>query len=156
MNSRNEKLLDAIGRKILAVLQENARAPLSRIGQRVGLSAPAVAERVRKLEEAGLIRGYHARLDPSLLGRPVAAFIQLQTDTRHYPAVKTLAARLPAVIACHHISGDASFMLHVCVAAVADLESVVARFSAFGRTQTAIVLSTAVDKRDRLPLKDDA
>ena len=83
------------------------------------------------------------------------AFIQLTTEARHYPAVKSLAARLPEIIACHHVSGEASFILNVCTADVADLEAVVARFSPFGRTQTAIVLSTSVDKTDRsLPDSD--
>ena len=68
MDLQVEKLLDAIGLKILAVLQENARMSLSDIGRQVGLSAPAVAERVRKLEQAGIIRGYHARIDPDAIG----------------------------------------------------------------------------------------
>ena len=146
MNSQSERLLDNIGRKILAVLQENARTPLSRIGQRVGLSAPAVAERVRKLEEAGIIRGYHVRVDPTAIGRGVSAFIQLTTEARHYPAVKSLAARLPEIMACHHVSGEASFILNVCAADVADLEAVVARLSNYGQTRTSIVLSTSVEK----------
>ena len=152
MGLRVEKLLDRIGRKILAALQENARIPLSRIGEKVGLSAPAVAERVKKLEEAGVIKGYHARIDPAAVGLPVSAFIHLTTDARHYPAVKTLAADMPQVSACHHISGDASFVLFVRVDDVSDLEAVVARLSPFGQTKTAIVLSTPVDKATRMPL----
>jgi Lrp/AsnC family transcriptional regulator, leucine-responsive regulatory protein len=151
MDLRVEKLLDRIGRKILAALQENARIPLSRIGEKVGLSAPAVAERVKKLEEAGVIKGYHARIDPAAVGLPVSAFIHLTTDARHYPAVKTLAADMPQVSACHHISGDASFVLFVRVDDVSDLEAVVARLSPFGQTKTAIVLSTPVDKATRMP-----
>ena len=153
MDHHVDKLLDRIGRNILAALQQNARTPLSRIGQKVGLSAPAVAERVKKLEEAGVITGYHARIDPAALGRSVSAFIQLTTDARHYPAVKRLAADLPQINACHHISGDASFILHVRVDDVAALETVVARLSPFGQTRTAIVLSTPVDKTVMLPVR---
>jgi len=152
MEPQVEKLLDRIGFKILAALQENARMPLARIGAKVGLSAPAVGERVKKLEEAGIIKGYHARIDPEAMGRPVSAFIQLTTDARHYPAVKSLAADRPEIIACHHVSGAASFVLHVRVSAVADLEPLVARFSPLGQTRTAIVLSTPVDKGTRVPL----
>jgi Lrp/AsnC family transcriptional regulator, leucine-responsive regulatory protein len=152
MDLQIEKLLDRIGRKILAALQENARMPLSRVGERVGLSAPAVAERVKKLEEAGVITGYHASIDPAVMGRPVSAFIQLTTDARHYPAVKSLAADMPQVSACHHISGDASFILHVRVDDVSTLETVVGRLSPLGQTRTAIVLSTPVDKKALLPL----
>ena len=147
-----EKLLDRIGLKILRALQENARMPLSSIGKRVGLSAPAVAERVRKLEQAGIIRGYHALIDPDILGRSVAAFVTLTTESRHYPAVKTLAAEMPQIVAGHHISGGASFILQVRTDDVAELEAVVARLSPLGQTQTAVVLSTPVDKTATLPL----
>jgi len=152
MDPQVEKLLDRIGLNILAVLQENARMPLARIGERVGLSSPAVAERVKKLEEAGVITGYHARIDPAVMGRSVAAFIELTTDARNYPAVKSLAAELTEITSCHHVSGEASFILHVRVDAVGDLEPLVARFSPLGQTRTAIVLSTPVDKGGRVPL----
>ncbi|HSO18985.1 MAG TPA: Lrp/AsnC family transcriptional regulator [Desulfosarcina sp.] len=152
MDFKREKLLDRIGCKILRMLQENARRPLSSIGKQVGLSAPAVAERVRKLEQAGVIRGYHARIDPVAMGRSVAAFISLTTESRHYAAVKTLAADTPQIVSCHHISGGASFILQVRADDVPELETVVARLSPLGRTQTAVVLSTPVDKTATLPL----
>ena len=152
MNLQVEKMLDGIGRKILAALQENARIPLSRIGEKVGLSAPAVAERVKKLEEAGIITGYHARIDTAAMGRSVSAFIHLTTDVWHYPTVKSLAADMPQISACHYISGDASFILHVRVNDVSALEKVVARLSPLGQTRTAIVLSTVVDKTAMVPL----
>ena len=151
MDQNLEKLLDRIGRNILAALQANARTPLSRIGKQVGLSAPAVAERVKKLEQAGIIRGYHARVNLDATGRSIAAFISLTTESRHYPTVKTLAADMPQIAACHHISGGASFILQVHAEDVADLEAVVARLSPFGQTQTAIVLSTPVDKTAVMP-----
>ena len=146
MDFQNEKLLDKIGLKILAVLQADARTPLSRIAKKAGLSAPAVAERIRKLEEAGIIKGYHARISPEAVGRPVSAFIKLTTDARNYHAVKALAAEMPQVTSCHHISGDASFILRAQVEDLPALESVVDRLSPFGQTQTSIVLSTSVEK----------
>jgi len=152
MDFQYEKLLDQIGIKILTVLQENARVPLSRIGNKVGLSAPAVAERMRKLEEAGVIKGYHARIAPEAVGRSVSAFINLTTDPQNYKAVKTLAADMHEIISCHHISGDASFIIHIRVEDLSALESVVERLSPFGQTQTAIVLSTPVDKTAIMPL----
>ena len=152
MNFQNEKPLDQIGLKILSVLQKNARMPLSRIGKKVGLSAPAVAERMRKLEEAGIIKGYHARIAPEAVGRSVSAFINLTTDPRNYKAVKTLATDMHQITSCHHISGDASFIIHVLVKDLPALESVVKRLSPFGQTQTAIVLSTSVDKTAVVPL----
>ncbi len=152
MHSQHEKLLDRIGRKILAALQENARIPFSRLGESVGLSAPAVSERVKKMEEAGIIKGYHSRIDPEVSGASILAFITLTTETGRYPAVKTFAETSSHVFACHHISGDASFILQVRAADMADLEKLVARLSDFGSTRTAIVLSTTVDKESRLPL----
>jgi Lrp/AsnC family leucine-responsive transcriptional regulator len=152
MDFQNEKLLDRIGLKILDVLQENARLPVSRIGRRVGLSAPAVAERIRKLEEAGIIKGYHAKIAPGAIGRTVSAFINLTTEPRNYPKVKSLAADMQAITSCHHISGEASFILHVQVEDLPALESVVERLSPYGQTQTAIVLSTPVDKTGAVPL----
>jgi Lrp/AsnC family leucine-responsive transcriptional regulator len=86
------------------------------------------------------------------MGRPVSAFIHLTTDARHYPAVKTLAAEMPQISACHHISGEASFVLFVRVDDVSGLEAVVGRLSPFGQTKTAIVLSTPVDKVEMMPL----
>ena len=152
MDLQNDKLLDQIGLKILAVLQENARLPLSRIGRKVGLSAPAVAERIRKLEEAGIIKGYHPRIAPEAVGRRVSAFINLTTDPSNYTSVKALAVDMHQITSCHHISGDASFILHVQVADLPALESVVERLSPFGQTRTAIVLSTSVDKAGRISL----
>ncbi len=152
MDLQVEKMLDRIGLRILAALQENARLPLSRIGEQVGLSAPAVAERVKKLEEAGVIKGYHAHIDPEAMGRSVAAFIHLTTDARHYPSVTSLAADMPQISSCHHISGDASFILHVRVEDLSVLESVVGHLSPFGQTRTTIVLSTPVDKTAMVPL----
>jgi len=152
MDFQNEKLLDQIGLKILSVLQENARIPLNRIGRKVGLSAPAVAERMRKLEQAGIIMGYHARIAPELVGRPVSAFINLTCDPRKYKAVKALAAEMHQIVSCHHISGEASFILYVQVEDLPALEWVVERLSLLGQTQTAIVLSTPVDKNMKVPL----
>ena len=155
MGLRNEKLLDRIGRRILAVLQENARTPLSRLGKQVGLSAPAVAERVRRLEEAGIIKGYHARIDPHAFGQTVIAFIHLTTDAKNYPAVNSMARKTAQISACHHISGEASFVLHVRAQSLLELESVVGKVSPFGQTQTFIVLSTPVEKHTDVPLPLD-
>lgn len=153
MGFQKEKLLDRIARNILAALQENARTPLSRIGEKVGLSAPAVAERVKKLEDAGIIKGYHARIDPDSLGQSVSAFVHLTTDARNYPSVQVLAAKTPQINSCHHISGEASFILHLYVENLEKLESVVGKLSPLGQTQTFIVLSTLVDKSMTVPLE---
>ena len=152
MSLQKQKLLDQIGRNILAVLQKNARTPLSRIGEKVGLSAPAVAERVKKLEEAGIIKGYHAKIDPHAFGPTVTAFIHLTTDAKNYPAVKSMARKANQINSCHHISGEASFIFHVCTNNLVELESVVGKLSPYGQTQTFIVLSSPVEKPAGVPL----
>jgi Lrp/AsnC family leucine-responsive transcriptional regulator len=152
MDFQNEKLLDQIGLKILSVLQADARMPLSRIGKKVGLSAPAVAERMRKLEETGVIKGYHAKIAPEAIGRSVSAFIKLTTDPMNYKDVKSLASQMHQIIACHHISGEGSFIIYVQVEDLPALEAVVECLSPYGQTQTSIVLSTAVDKISMVPL----
>lgn len=156
MGLQKEKLLDRIGRNILSALQENARLSLAQIGKKVGLSSPAVAERVKKLEEAGIIEGYHARVDPDTLGESVAAFVHLTTDARNYPSVQKIAMKTPQIISCHHVSGEASFILHVRVSSLAGLESTVSALSPFGQTQTFIVLSTPVDKPIRGVFEESA
>jgi Lrp/AsnC family leucine-responsive transcriptional regulator len=143
MDLKIEKLLDSIGKDIVQELFQNARISFSELGRVVGLSTPAVTERVRKMEEAGIIKGYHADINGNLSRQSVLAYIHLDVPAPSYDRVKIQAGKLPQVMECHHISGDDSFILKVKVASVADLESLVARFSPFGRTRTNIVLSSS-------------
>ncbi|MBU0973554.1 MAG: Lrp/AsnC family transcriptional regulator [Proteobacteria bacterium] len=151
MDLKIERLLDTIGKQIVRELMKNARISHSELGRVVGLSAPAVTERVRKLEEAGIISGYHAAINGQLLGEAIIAFVHLDTAAAGYDRVKNLAGQLPNVVECHHISGEGAFILKVVVASVADLEALVARFSPFGRTKTTLVLSS-LDKKTPRPL----
>jgi len=146
MQDTIHKLLDETGRRILAELEADARISYADLARRVNLSAPAVAERMRRLEEAGIITGYHARTDPNRLGLAIVAFVSLQTPSHHYPAVITLARNHPHVSACHHVTGDSAFLLKVQVASTAALEALIADFSRFGATSTALILSSPVEK----------
>jgi Lrp/AsnC family transcriptional regulator, leucine-responsive regulatory protein len=141
-----EKLLDPVGRKLLRAVQENARVSFSELGRRVGLSAPAVAERLHKLEEAEIITGYHAEVTPAALGYGVMAFIRLATSTEKYPRVLDMAQRLPEIRACHHVTGSEAFILQVLATSIPQLESIIAQLSACGATSTSIVLSSPVRK----------
>jgi Lrp/AsnC family leucine-responsive transcriptional regulator len=140
------RLLDRTGRRMLRALQRDARISFSALGREVGLSAPAVAERVRRMEEAGVIQGYYARLSAEGVGRPVSAFLRLTTAAAHYPRVLALAAGDPEVLECHHVSGESSFVMVVAAASLAHLEALIARFSPYGATATSIVLSSPVVK----------
>ncbi len=146
-----ERILDPIGRKLLYALQANARLSFSELGRQLGLSAPAVAERVRKMEEAELITGYHAEVDPVPLGYGVLAFIRLTTLTEQYPRVLELAQRLPEIRECHHITGGEAFILKVIATSIPHLEAIIALLSAYGATSTSIVLSSPVRKHSLEP-----
>ncbi|MEJ5367220.1 MAG: Lrp/AsnC family transcriptional regulator [Bryobacteraceae bacterium] len=147
------KRLDAASRRILAELQRDARLSFSEIGRRVGLSTPAVAERVRRMEHAGVIRGYETRIDPRAAGLAVLAFIRIRlagTETAARRLVK-LCAALPEVQECHRCTGEESFLLKVRVASVAHLEKLIDRLTQFGMTSTSLVLSSPVE-RNEVPL----
>ncbi len=152
MRDAVKKALDRTDRAILQALQEHARISFNKIGQRVGLTSPAVGERVRRMEDAGVITGYHAELEPGRLGLPLQAFIRLHTGPEKYPRVLAALAETPEVLECHHVTGEASFILRVAVASMPDLEAIIARLSPYGETATSIVLSTPLKRR--LSLKD--
>ncbi|MCG8617945.1 MAG: Lrp/AsnC family transcriptional regulator [Desulfobacterales bacterium] len=148
MDFKSEKLLDDIGRHILETLKDDARISHSRLGRIVGLSTPAVTERVRKLEEAGIIKGYHTRIDTAESRPLVTAFIELDVPTALYDRVQKLVDRDPRVLECHHMSGQTSFIIKVRTDSVADLETLVSEFSPLGQTRTSIVLSSFKDHRN--------
>jgi len=146
MQFKIESLLDKIGVRILGVLQKDARASFSDIGRKVGLSSPAVAERIRKLEDAGIILGYHTKIDPQKTGKAIAAFIHLTAPPERYAKIKSLANSAPEILECHHVSGSESFIMKACVRSVSHLERLVEKLSSYGQTKTSIVLSSPVEK----------
>ena len=127
-------------------MQENARLSFSALGRQVGLSGPAVAERLHKLEELEIIAGYHADVNPAAIGYGVSAFIRLTAPTEKYPRVLELAQRLPEIRECHHVTGSEAFILKILTTSIPELESLIAQLSTFGATSTAIVLSSPVRK----------
>lgn len=139
--------LDRLNRRLLAELQHNARLSLAELGRRVGLSTPAVAERLARLEEQGVIVAYRAELDAHSIGYPVTAFVRLYSFPDAYPKVEALLASLPEVREAHHVTGDAAFVLKVVTRSLADLENLIGRFSPFGRSETSVVLSTRLAPR---------
>ncbi len=148
-----ESELDDTGRMILSALQSEGRMPFSELGRRVGLSAPAVAERLRRMEDVGLITGYRAMVDRRVLGWGVTAFLRLTCAGDKYQAVRRLALDLPEVIDCHHVTGEDCFFIKLAVADVAHLERAIDRFRAIGQTISSVALSTTVeDKPPPIPL----
>lgn len=147
MPSVIHKLLDRTNWHILAVLQRNARMPLSELGREVNLSAPAVMERVRKLEDAGVIAGYRAEINPAAIGLPVLVFIRINTPTRDYPRFLAALEGMPEIVECHHIAGADSFILKAHLTSNNHLEKLLQQLSAFGRTHTDMVLSSPLPQR---------
>lgn len=143
-----ERDLDAVDWRILSELQDDARVSFRELGRRVALSAPAVAERVRRLEDAGVITGYHAAVDPDAVARPITAFVRSRVSGEGaIDRIVTLAAEMPEVLECHRITGDDCYLMRVTATSVADLERVLARFTRWGPTTTSLVLSSPVTRR---------
>ncbi|MAC81790.1 MAG: AsnC family transcriptional regulator [Rhodobacteraceae bacterium] len=132
--------LDRLDIAILEALQENARTPLSEIGRRVGLSQPATSERVKRLEDRGILAGYTARLDAAALGLGMMAIIRLKTTHEHIkPALKAFA-EMPHVIEVHRLTGEDCFLLKVLVPTPGQLETIVDTIARFGAVTTSLVL----------------
>jgi Lrp/AsnC family transcriptional regulator, leucine-responsive regulatory protein len=144
MVSDFDALLDKVGWQLLRVLQEDARLSFSELGRRVGLSSPAVAERVRRMEDAGIITGYRALVEPSKLGYPTTAFVHLKTTGEHHSRIATVAHTLAEVLECHHVTGQDSYMIKVIVSSMVHLEHVISQLRKYGETTTSIVLSSPV------------
>jgi Lrp/AsnC family leucine-responsive transcriptional regulator len=147
MALESEKLLDEIGWKILQELQENARLSFAELGRRVGLSIPAVTERVHRMEDAGIITGYHADVNPEKVGLPITAFIRMNIVGDMTPRLTAFLKELPEISECHRGTGGDSFILKVNVSSVHHLEKLIDQLLPFGTTTTSIVLSSPVAKR---------
>jgi Lrp/AsnC family leucine-responsive transcriptional regulator len=139
--------LDATNRRLLAELQADARLSLAELGRRVGLSSPAVAERLQRLERDGVILGYHARLDPRALGYALSVVIRVRPAPRQLHDVAALAQDTPEVVECRRITGDDCYVMLAHVRSVEHLEEVIDRFAAYGQTTTSIVQSAPVPPR---------
>jgi Lrp/AsnC family leucine-responsive transcriptional regulator len=147
MALESARLLDEIGWKILHELQVNARLSFAELGRRVGLSMPAVTERVRRMEEAGIITGYHAEIDPEKVGLPITAFIRINIVGEVTSKLLELLKTAPEISECHRGTGGDSFILKVNVATVHQLEKLIDRLLPHGMTTTSLVLSSLVPKR---------
>jgi Lrp/AsnC family leucine-responsive transcriptional regulator len=147
----DDSLLDATNRRLLAALSDNPRASMVELGRQVGMSAPAVRERVTRLEQSGVIRGYRLDIDPAAIGLPVAAWVRIRPGPGQLPKIAELARQTPQVSECHRISGEDCFLLKVHVARIEDLEDVLDRFLLHGQTTSSFVVSTPVPARPVLP-----
>jgi Lrp/AsnC family leucine-responsive transcriptional regulator len=140
-------VIDEIDWKILKELQENARVTYAELGRRVGLTTPAVIERVRKLEDAKIITGYRAEIDTAKVGFPITAFIRMSITGVDYSHIIEVAKRSNEVLECHRGTGGDSFIIKVAVSDVEHLQTLIDKFTPYGITTTSIVLSSPVKQR---------
>lgn len=147
MASESAKTLDDISWCILRELQLDGRVSFTELGRRVGLSTPAVAERVRNLEAAGVIRGYRAEIDLAKVGLPMLAVVRMSAVGDVLTRMTALSRELPEVLECHRATGADSFIMKVAVSSVEHLERLIDRLTPFGTTSTSIVLSSPVTGR---------
>ena len=144
--------IDTLDERILSELQDNGRLTMKALAERVGLSSPAMIERVRRLEERGVLAGYRALVSPAAIGRPLTAMISADVDRRHYDAFLNRLRSEPAVQECHRVTGNATFLIKVHVASTEELESLVDDLGTLGaRCGTTLVLSTPITDSPIVP-----
>ena len=140
-------MTDEIDNKILTILQHNARTSFAELGRQVGLTTPAVIERVRKLEDAAIITGYRAEIDTAKVGLPITAFIRMSISGVDYGHIIEVAKTSAEVLECHRGTGGDSFIMKVAVRSVEHLQEMIDRLTPYGITTTTIVLSSPVQRR---------
>jgi Lrp/AsnC family leucine-responsive transcriptional regulator len=142
-----ESLLDAVNLRLLGELQADARLSLAELGRRVGLSAPAVTERLQRLRDAGVITAYRTEVDPRALGLALSVVLRVRPSPRQLPKVVEVARKSSEVVECHRITGEDCFFMKLHVRDVEHLEEVIDRFLPFGQTTTSIIQSSPVTTR---------
>jgi Lrp/AsnC family transcriptional regulator, leucine-responsive regulatory protein len=141
------ELLDTINIRLLEELQHDPRVTMAELGRRIGMSSPAVTERVRRMEEAGIIGGYAVIINPTPLGLPIAAYIRIRPYAGQLPQIADLARRIPEVVECHRITGEDCFLIKVHIPAMDQLDRILDCFLQYGSTTTSIIQSTPLPLR---------
>lgn len=139
--------MDSIDKKILHLLQENARYPLKYLASQVFLSSPAVSARIERLEKSGIITGYHASVDPVTLDYHITAFINMSLDPKQKPSFYPFIEACPNVLECNCVTGAYSMLIKVAFPDTLELDSFIGQLQRFGNTETQIVFSTPVKPR---------
>jgi len=148
-----DSLADPVNTRILMELQKNPRLTMTELGRRVGLSSPAVTERVRRLEEMGVIQGYRLDINPAALGLPIAAYVRIRPNPGQLPKIADLADSIPEIVECHRVTGEDCFILKVYLPSIDQLDRILDAFLLYGTTTTSLIQSSPVSLRP-LPLPD--
>jgi len=139
--------MDKYDRMLLGALLDNGRATFAQLARQVNLSAPAVAERVAKLEASGVITGYAAKVDLEKIGLPIQCVIELRLASHGNQQAYDELARIPELTECHRVTGDPCVIMQAAVGSMAELEALINRVSQLGFSKTSIILSSAVERR---------
>ena len=143
--------LDETDRKIIEILQEDGRISMKDLGKLIGLTSPAVSERIKRLENCGIISGYKAIINPDALGRNIKAFIHISLPgSQSYAEFLENAKSDPRIVECHHITGDDCSLLKVLVRDMQELENVIDSIKKIGSTKTSVILSTPIQAKSIL------
>lgn len=149
----SELLRDQTNVALLRLLREAPRLSVSELARRVTMSAPAVRERLQRLEESGIIR-WRIEIDPRALGFPISAYVRVRPAPGQLAKLAELAQRMPQVSECHRVTGEDCFVVKIHIAALDELDQVLDQFLSHGQTTTSLIQSTPVAPRS-LPLPDD-
>lgn len=146
-----EIYMDRIDIKILAAVQTSGRISITELSRHAGLSIPATTDRLRKLEDAGVIKGYSAQVDPVKLGYGISAVVGMTTFKPAKTKLIALLQEIPEVVECLHVTGNDSYLIRLYAKSMADIENTIARINPFGETRTSIVLSEPIERRKLAP-----
>ena len=139
--------MDDVDRTLISALQDDARSSYAELGRQVGLSAPAVAERMRRLEASGIVTGYHASIDLKKAGYGIVGFVRLTSPPDLAPQLERLAAETSEVLDFNRVTGTEGYVMKLAVTSIEHLERIVVKFLPYGQTTTSIVLSSPVTWR---------
>lgn len=139
--------MDGTDLKILEILQQDGRISMKDLGKKVGLTSPAVSERVKRLEESGVIKGYRAVVDPQKLNKNINAFIDIAIKAENYKKFLEFAPNKDSIIECHHVTGGDCMTIKVMVESMEELEILIDEIKKFGNTKTSLILSTPIEHK---------
>ncbi|SDM29394.1 Lrp/AsnC family transcriptional regulator, leucine-responsive regulatory protein [Modicisalibacter muralis] len=139
--------LDSIDQQILNALSDNARVSLATLARQVGLSSPSVSERIKRLEEAGIIGGYTLQINPVALGLPLSAWLRIRPIPGQLQKVVEVLRGLPAIVECDRVTGEDCFLARAHVRSVEELEALIDEIIPFAMTNTSIIQSSPVARR---------
>ena len=142
--------IDAVDEQLLKALIANVRTTNAELARLVGLSAPSVSERIKRLEEAGVIRGYTLTIDPEAVGLPVSAWLRIRPMPGQLQKVAEIVRGLPEIVECDRVTGEDCFLARAHVTSMRHLERIIDEIIPYAMTNTSIIQSSPVERR--LPL----